>query len=227
MTRAPRIGRAPVAQAPAHAVGTGFARHPGILMRVSAVLLLALVSLLPLACGTSKGASPDGASGNGDGASGNGDGPPGNGQPVSCVQGGPSGTGVACNSTFVPATCVGNQCTCPKGTVDQRDCTCGEPGLSCLPQICTEHGPICLDAGVDADGSVDAGDVKLDQSGADAPCDVGCTPATTASFCQANEVQWTCQGAGYADALFRSACRDPGTNLPRFCCPPSFLAQCR
>jgi hypothetical protein len=98
-----------------------------------------------------------------------------------------------------------------------------------LPQICTPDGPVCLDAGVDRDAGVgaDAGDAKFDANAGDASCDVGCTPSTTSTFCQAGEVQWMCQGAGYADALFRSACRDPGTNLPRFCCPPSFLAQCR
>jgi len=41
--------------------------------------------------------------------------------------------------------------------VETRDCTCGEPGLSCAPKVCTKSGPVCLDAGVDADADADAG----------------------------------------------------------------------
>jgi hypothetical protein len=113
--------------------------------------------------------------------------------------------------------------------IDQRDCTCGEPGLSCPKQVCTPKGPVCLDGGTDQGAPAEggAGDVRLDAVTADASCDVGCTPSTTSTFCQSNEVQWMCQGPSWNDALFRASCRDPATNLPRFCCPPSFLSQCR
>jgi hypothetical protein len=97
------------------------------------LLGLALLSLTSLGCGKSKG-----------------DGAGCTGGPISCVVGGPSGTGIACQDLAMNGTCVGGQWTCPKGMVDTRDCTCGAPGLSCSPQTCTPQGPVCLDAGVDA-----------------------------------------------------------------------------
>ena len=73
------------------------------------------------------------------------------GLPITCVLGGPSGTGVACGGLGHSGVCVGGAWTCPEGMVDTSDCTCGEPGISCLPQVCTKNGPVCLDAGVDTD----------------------------------------------------------------------------
>jgi len=111
------------------------------------VLLLGFASLTSLGCGNAKSdAASDGALS---------DGPACNGFPISCAQGGPSGTGVACGGLVGSGTCVGAVWTCPKGMVETRDCTCGEPGPSCAGQVCTKSGPVCLDAGVDADA--DAG----------------------------------------------------------------------
>src|SRR5262249_25492286 len=156
---------------------------------------------LPLGCGTSKGASPDAAATNGDAAA-------CKGPRLTCVRGGPSGTGVACQGFGMDATCVGGQWACPKGMVDPRGCTCGEPGIG-RPnqQTCTPTGPVCLDAGTNGDAATDAdagrdmtevgdaGDASRDQSGGDASCDVGCKPSPSgSSFCEASEVQWICQG---------------------------------
>lgn len=73
--------------------------------------------------------------------------------PIYCVEGGPSGTGVACGGRLSAGTCVGGAWICPAGMVDQRDCTCGEPGLACAPQVCTNNGPVCVDGGADADAA--------------------------------------------------------------------------
>lgn len=187
---------------------------------VPRILVLTLVSLMSLGCGNGKGASADGSPPNGGSAC--------LGDPIGCVQGAPWGTGVGCGGLGIVGICVGGQWTCPKGMVDVRDCTCGEPGLSCANQVCTADGPICLDASVDADADTDAATDSRSEGGAtDASCDVGCTASAAGSSCQVTEIQWMCQGAGWADALFRASCRDPGTNIQRFCCPPSFLAQCR
>jgi hypothetical protein len=148
MTRMSRIRRAGRSEGRARPRGTALARRGGMNPRASRLLLLAVVWLLPLGCGKSKSLTPDGSTSSGDG-------PACQGQPVTCVGGGPSGTGVGCNSTAQPGSCVAGQWTCPKGMVDERDCTCGEPGLSCARQTCTPDGPVCLDAGVDADTSVD------------------------------------------------------------------------
>jgi hypothetical protein len=46
------------------------------------------------------------------------------------------------------------------------------------------------------------------------------------TFCGVGEVLWTC-GPKWNDALFRASCRDPATNLQRFCCPGPFLSMCQ
>ena len=109
---------------------------------------LAFAALTSLACGKTKGtATPDGSS-SADGAACKGD-------PIFCAGGGPSGSGISCGGLLTSGTCAAGQWTCPKGMVDERDCTCGEPGLSCANQVCTANGPVCLDAGVDADAGRD------------------------------------------------------------------------
>jgi hypothetical protein len=39
--------------------------------------------------------------------------------------------------------------------VDERTCTCGEPGGGCVGALCTAAGWVCPDAGADADASPD------------------------------------------------------------------------
>lgn len=162
--------------------------------RASGVVLLALVSSMPLACGKNKGASPDGGT----------DGPRCRDAPVSCVEGGPSGDGVFCADLAVAATCIGIQWTCPKGMVETRTCTCeGPPRAGCT--TCTAHGWVCADAGVDADATSDApvdGDSCSDASfrycfqggrvGDVTICDDFGAPATCV------DGQWTCP-AGSVD----------------------------
>jgi hypothetical protein len=151
MTRVPRIGRARLASRPPTPVGTHFADIFGMRARIHRLLLgLAFASLPSLGCGNTKSAaSLDGASSDGAACQ---------GEPLFCAQGGPSGTGVSCGGLGIPGACVGGAWTCPKGMVDTRDCTCGEPGLGCANQVCTANGPACLDAGVgvDADAGQDA-----------------------------------------------------------------------
>jgi hypothetical protein len=128
--------------------GTHFAEIFSMRARVHRLVLgLALTSLTSLACGNTKNANRDGASGDGAACP---------SEPPFCAQGGPSGTGVSCGGLGTPGACVGGVWTCPKGMVDMRECTCGEPGLSCANQVCTTNGPVCLDAGVDATARQDA-----------------------------------------------------------------------
>jgi hypothetical protein len=154
MTRVPRIGRAGLASPPPTPVGTNFAAMVSMGARIHQLLLgLTFASLTSLGCGNTKSvANPDGASS---------DGAICKGEPISCAQGGPSGTGVSCGGLGISGNCVGGVWTCPKGMVNTRDCTCGEPGLSCANQVCTANGPVCLDAGVGAE----------DDAGHDAPVD--------------------------------------------------------
>jgi hypothetical protein len=154
------------------------------------------------------GATPDGPS----------DGPPcADASFFYCSQGTRNGDIGICGDVTKPAACVGGQWTCPTGAINTDLCTCAGPvPAGC---VCSSHGWSC-DAGVPSDA-------RLDGGGSDASCDVGCAPSTPATFCQASEVQWTCQNAGWAAALFRASCRDAGTDIQRFCCPGSFLTQCR
>jgi hypothetical protein len=110
--------------------------------RAPLLLSLGLV-LVALACGTNKPVTGM------DGSSALCGGKPS----VGCVAGAPSDAGgVWCGGFVMPATCLDDQWTCPSGMVFEADCTCGEPGISCTPQICTAAGPVCLDGGVDGPG---------------------------------------------------------------------------
>jgi hypothetical protein len=139
--------------------------------------------------------------------------------PNRCVQAGRQGAIVVCNDVSMPSICVNGEWTCEGGpfVVDVSLCTCSgavPPGCRC-----SVAGWVCNDGGVDAS--------PADASATDASCEVGCTVTRFGSFCQAGEVQWVCQSGGYDAHLFNTACRDPGTNLQRYCCPPSFLAMCQ
>jgi hypothetical protein len=121
------------------------------------------------------------------------------------------GTIIICDDVAIPPTCVDGHWACVGG-IDFHLCTCTSP----IPPGCgcTTHGLSCSDGG--PDGPNDAG--------RDASCDVGCAPSNAGSFCGANEQQWECHG-GYDPQAF-AACRDPGTNLPRYCCPTTFQPTC-
>jgi len=119
--------------------------------------------------------------------------------PIYCVQGGPSRTGVACGGLLGASTCVGGAWACPAGMVDQRDCTCGEPGLACVPQVCTMSGPVCLDGGaaVDAGGGgvapADACRGDLGEVGVGCPALFDGAPGNVPSCTQVGVQQvWTC-----------------------------------
>jgi hypothetical protein len=197
MTGVSGFGRARVSVAAARGAAPALLATPGMTARALKVLLVALVSVMPLACGETKGASPSDGSSSPDGAT-------CKGEPLGCVVGGPSGTGIACQGFETPATCVGGQWTCPQGMVGARECTCGEPGLSCSPQVCTEHGPVCLDAGVDGGADADAGH--------DAPVDGESCGDTANPYCA--------QGArmgdlGICDDFgFPATCADGGWTCP-------------
>jgi hypothetical protein len=81
------------------------------------------------------------------------------------------------------------------------------------------------DVGVDATAAADS--PAPDASTSDASCNVGCAPSSQGSFCEAGEVQWACQGGPRDSKLFEASCRDPATNLQRYCCPPTFLSKCK
>jgi hypothetical protein len=61
--------------------------------------------------------------------------------------------------------------------VDWRECTCGEFGPSCARQVCTENGPVCVDAGADDDGGREGGAPPAGCTGALAEIGEWC-PAT-------------------------------------------------
>jgi hypothetical protein len=137
------------------------------------VLLGLAVVATQTSCGEIKGSGPNGSAGGGAGGGGPSGGsggsvggsPPdgsGCGDPISCVQGGPSGEGFACGDFAMEGTCVGGQWRCPGGMIDTRECTCGAPGVAGCT-ICTSHGWDCPDAGVDAaDAPVDHGTATTD-----------------------------------------------------------------
>jgi len=129
--------------APESQVGTWFAGASEMSARIHRLVLWGLASLMFVGCDSAKNDGAVDGSLTDEAAC--------DELPIYCAQGGPSGTGVACGGLLSPGTCVGGGWTCPKGMVDQRDCTCGEPGLACASQVCTNSGPVCLDGGADAD----------------------------------------------------------------------------
>jgi hypothetical protein len=57
-------------------------------------------------------------------------------------------------------------------------------------------------------------------------CPAGCTPQPS-GLCGSTLVTWVCTG-GFDGNLFRDAgCTDPGTQVPRFCCEPTFKPECQ
>jgi hypothetical protein len=120
-------------------------------------LVLLTVAALAMGCGKLKSSTPD-ASSNDAGNT------PCTGIPVVCVQGGPMGSGISCNSSTATAACVGGEWACPKGTVDVTKCNCGAPGLECpgAHEICTADGWACAEGGVDGGLDADAGDASTD-----------------------------------------------------------------
>jgi hypothetical protein len=209
MTRVPCFGRALLLESRDISAGTAFARPLAMIVRAPRVLVvLAFASLTPsLSCGNTKSAAnPDGGS-NDAGAC--------KGEPISCAQGGPSGTGVACGGFEISGACVGGVWTCPKGMVDGRDCTCGEPGLSCSPQVCSANGPVCLDAGVggDADAGHDAPYPPIDGPPEAHAFDGGLSP--NGASCSSKE---TCQSGSCSQGVccdttcaFCHSCNLPGS----------------
>lgn len=117
------------------------------------------------------------------------------GEAMYCAFGGPSGTGVACGGLLSLGTCVAGAWTCPKGMVDSRECTCGEFGLGCVRQVCTESGLVCVDAGVDGDAVRDGGECRGDlaEIGAWCPATFDGAPENVPA-CMAFGLQqvWTC-----------------------------------
>jgi hypothetical protein len=113
--------------------------------RIHLIVSFGFAAMTSLGCGsaTTRDAASDGAVSDRAAAC--------DGLPIGCALGGPSGTGVWCGGLVLSGTCAGGVWTCPEGMVDTSDCTCGEPGLSCTPQVCTKDGPVCLDAGENAD----------------------------------------------------------------------------
>jgi hypothetical protein len=124
---------------------------------------------------------------------------------------------LGCSDFLVNGTCENGQWTCPGSSIAETLCTCFSPApFGCTG--CGPHGWICPDGGADA---ADARDALSDVS-----CNVGCSASKVAGFCNAGEVEWTCQTFGSL-ALFNASCRDAGTNAVRYCCSPSFLAMCQ
>jgi hypothetical protein len=133
---------------------------------------------------------------------------------ITCAQGSRQGDVGICADVADYGICVDGAWVCPAGSIDTGYCTCdGAPAPGCT--TCTPHGYVCADAGTDAIIEADA-----------ATCVSGCAPASTSagSLCSTGETQWSCQGTFDASAF--AACRDPGTNLQRYCCPPSFMETC-
>jgi hypothetical protein len=71
------------------------------------------------------------------------------GQPVYCAQGGPFGEGVACGDFSMKASCVDGKWTCPKGWIDDRDCTCSGLNIQHCTRCTATGWTDCADAGVD------------------------------------------------------------------------------
>jgi hypothetical protein len=77
-----------------------------------------------------------------------------------------------------------------------------------------------------ADG--EAGAPTGEAGGPALECPAGCT-AGSEPFCQDGGVTWVCFGPGPTNynALIEGGCTDLGTQVPRFCCPASFRADCQ
>jgi hypothetical protein len=55
---------------------------------------------------------------------------------------------------------------------------------------------------------------------------MGCEPEQNA-FCGEDLVTWVCSGAFDYQSFMDAGCMDPGTQVPRMCCPAEFLSECQ
>jgi len=57
-------------------------------------------------------------------------------------------------------------------------------------------------------------------------CSPGWFREAMSIFCEAEEVSWSCR-MNCSDGVFRENCRVAASDAIRFCCPPSFMKDCR
>ena len=134
-----------------------------------------------------------------------------------------------CGEPVAPI-CVGGYLRCPDHAATWSTCNAPRPPPFIPADAHTEANTDArADATADAsfEASFDASFDASSDASSDASCNVGCAPSSQGSFCQAGEVQWACQNGPWDFKLFEANCRDAGTNLQRYCCPPTFLSMCQ
>jgi hypothetical protein len=85
--------------------------------------------------------------------------------------------------------------------------------------------------GAEQGGSSGAGEAGVGAEGGEGggpavECPTACEPQAQGA-CGNNGVTWVCFGAGEPPDFEAGGCTDLATQVPRFCCPPTFLPECQ
>jgi hypothetical protein len=130
-----------------------------------------------------------------------------------------------CFQDCVEGECVDEApCTTPNPAGCESDADC-EAGMSCEPPV----DAVCIPVGCACDEAVDTWSCRENCGGGECvpTCPVDCTPEQ-GGLCGDDLVTWVCTGSEIpVDVFTRAGCDDPGTQVPRFCCHPTFKAECQ
>jgi hypothetical protein len=105
----------------------------------------------------------------------------------------------------------------PAGCTPEAECPpthrCEVSPADCRPSQCTCSGSewVC---------TRDCGGGRCRPAG----CPMGCEPE---GECGKDRTTWVCTGPGDWNVLVDAGCQDLATQVPRYCCPATFMPECR
>ena len=109
----------------------------------------------------------------------------------------------------------------PSGCANDDDCAMGEACMPSTLAVCIPLRCACAPMGGTWQCEEDCGGGVCVRP----TCPSGCEPQANGA-CGSERVTWVCNGQFTPREFLDAGCTDPGTQVPRFCCPPTFKPEC-